>query len=115
SSPALEIKLTCSSPEKSIASGDDLMLSPDRCYGTYEEMFEKEKNREDGMDIVAIVTPNHMHFAPAKMALENGFHVVCDKPVTFSLEEAEELKKIVEETGLLFALTHNYTGYPMIK
>jgi predicted dehydrogenase len=75
------IELVCgafsSSPEKSKASGEDLMLPPERCYGTFEEMFEKEKEREDGMDIVAIVTPNHMHFAPAKMALENGFHVVC--------------------------------------
>lgn len=113
------IELVCgafsSSPEKSIASGEDLMLPSDRCYGTFEEMFEKEKAREDGMDVVAIVTPNHMHFAPAKMALENGFHVICDKPVTFSLEEARELKTIVDKTGLLFALTHNYTGYPMIK
>jgi predicted dehydrogenase len=67
------------------------------------------------MDLVSIVTPNHLHFAPAKMALENGFHVVCDKPVTFTLAEAKELEKLVEETGLIFALTHNYTGYPMVK
>lgn len=104
-----------SSPEKSIASGEDLLLPPDRCYDTFEEMFTKEKEREDGMDVVAIVTPNHMHFAPAKMALEHGFHVICDKPVTFSLEEARELKEIVDKSGLLFALTHNYTGYPMVK
>lgn len=113
------IELVCgafsSSPEKSKASGEDLMLPQDRCYGTYEEMILAEKDREDGMDIVAIVTPNHLHFPPAKMALENGFHVICDKPVTFSLEEALELKEIVDRTGLLFALTHNYTGYPMVK
>lgn len=114
-----QIDLVCgafsSSPEKSIDSGQDLMLPPDRCYGTFEEMIHKEKERADGMDIVAIVTPNHMHFAPTKMALQNGFHVICDKPVTFSLDEALELQKIINETGLLFALTHNYTGYPMVK
>jgi predicted dehydrogenase len=78
-------------------------------------MIQKEKRRKDRMDIISIVTPNHMHFAPAKMALENGFHVICDKPVCFSLQEAKKLKEIVEKTGLTFALTHNYTGYPMIK
>jgi predicted dehydrogenase len=67
------------------------------------------------MDFVSIVTPNHLHFAPAKMALENGFHVVCDKPLCFDLDEARELCSLVESSGLLFALTHNYTGYPMVK
>jgi predicted dehydrogenase len=67
------------------------------------------------MQFVSIVTPNHLHFAPAKMALENGFHVICDKPLAFSLKEALALEKIVEKTGLIFALTHNYTGYPMVK
>ncbi|MFN4145486.1 MAG: Gfo/Idh/MocA family protein [Runella sp.] len=114
-----EIELVCgafsSTPEKSKASGEDLMLDPTRCYGDFEEMILSEKNRQDGMDVVSIVTPNHMHFAPAKMALEHGFHVICDKPVTFSLDEAKELKKIIEKTGLTFALTHNYTGYPMVK
>ncbi|MFN3783478.1 MAG: Gfo/Idh/MocA family protein [Spirosomataceae bacterium] len=114
-----EIELVCgafsSNPEKSIASGHDLMLSPDRCYGSFEEMIEKEKNRPDGMDVVSIVTPNHMHFAPAKLALENGFDVICDKPVTFSLEEAYILKEIIQKTGRTFALTHTYTGYPMVK
>lgn len=114
-----EIELVCgafsSNPEKSIASGHDLMLAPDRCYGSFEEMIEKEKNRPDGMDVVSIVTPNHMHFAPAKLALENGFDVICDKPVTFSLEEAYLLKEIIEKTGRTFALTHTYTGYPMVK
>jgi predicted dehydrogenase len=116
-----EIELVCgafsSTPEKSIASGNDLMLPSDRCYGSFEEMIAKEKLRDgnDKMDVVSIVTPNHMHFAPAKMALENGFHVICDKPVSFSLEEALELEKIIQKTGLTFALTHNYTGYPMVK
>ena len=114
-----EIELVCgafsSNPEISIASGHDLMLSPDRCYGSFEEMIEKEKNRPDGMDVVSIVTPNHMHFAPAKLALENGFDVICDKPVTFSLEEAYMLKEIIQKTGRTFALTHTYTGYPMVK
>jgi predicted dehydrogenase len=104
-----------STPEKSKASGEDFMLDPARCYGDFKEMIQKEKHRKDRMDAISIVTPNHMHFAPAKMALENGFHVICDKPVTFSLSEARKLKDIIEKTGLTFALTHNYTGYPMIK
>ncbi len=104
-----------STPEKSKASGEDFMLDPARCYGDFKEMILKEKRRKDRMDIISIVTPNHMHFAPAKMALENGFHVICDKPVCFSLTEAKKLKEIIEKTGLTFGLTHNYTGYPMIK
>ncbi|MBI9059869.1 MAG: Gfo/Idh/MocA family oxidoreductase [Labilibaculum sp.] len=116
-----EIDLVCgafsSSPEKSFASGKKLYLPENRIYGSFEEMIRKEKelSKEIRMDFVSIVTPNHMHFAPAKMALENGFHVICDKPVCFSLEEAEELAKIVEQKGLIFALTHNYTAYPMVK
>ena len=86
-------------------------------YGSYEEMIKKEKALPEGerMDFVSIVTPNHLHYGPAKMALENGFHVVCDKPVCFNLKEAKSLQKIVKKTGLIFALTHNYTGYPMVK
>jgi predicted dehydrogenase len=116
-----EIDLVCgafsSNPEKSKASGEDLYLPPERVYGSYQEMIEKEKELPEGerMDFVSIVTPNHMHVPPAKMALENGFPVICDKPLAFSLEEAKELKKVVERTGLTFALTHNYTGYPMVK
>ncbi len=115
------IDLVCgafsSSAEKSIASGKDLFLSEDRCYGSYEEMILKEKELPEDirMDFVAIVTPNHMHFPPAKMALENGFHVVCDKPMTLTLDEAIALEKIVDESGKLFALTHNYTGHPLVK
>lgn len=116
-----EIALVCgafsSSPEKSHASGKDLYLPEDRVYGSFEEMILKEKalDEDSRMDFVSIVTPNHMHFAPAKMALENGFHVICDKPLAFSLEEGKELSKVVKKTGLIFALTHNYTGYPMVK
>tara|TARA_R110001606_G_scaffold294389_1_gene442101 strand:- start:151 stop:1293 length:1143 start_codon:yes stop_codon:yes gene_type:complete len=115
------IDLVCgafsSSAEKSIASGKALFLPEDRCYGSFEEMVLKEKERPEDvrMDFVAIVTPNHMHFPPAKLALENGFHVVCDKPMTLTLEEAIELEKIVEQSGKLFALTHNYTGHPLVK
>ncbi len=116
-----EIELVCgafsSSPEKSKASGEDLYLDSTRVYGSYAEMIEKEKQlpAEERMDFVSIVTPNHVHYGPAKMALENGFHVVCDKPLCFDMEEAHDLAKTVEETGLLFALTHNYTGYPLVK
>ena len=115
------IELVCgafsSTAEKSIASGKDLNLDEDRCYGTFEEMIQKEKAllADKRMDFVAIVTPNHMHFPPAKMALENGFHVVCDKPVTLSLDEAIKLKTVIEKSGKLFALTHNYTGNSMVK
>lgn len=116
-----EIELVCgafsSNPEKSRLSGQDFYLSPDRVYGSYAEMIEKEKELPEGerMDFVSIVTPNHVHYGPAKMALENGFHVVCDKPLCFTMEEAYELEKLVADTGLVFALTHNYTGYPMVK
>ncbi|QBN20687.1 Gfo/Idh/MocA family oxidoreductase [Flavobacterium nackdongense] len=115
------IELVCgafsSSPEKSIASGKDFYLPEERCYKDYQEMIAKEKMlpEDQRMNFVAIVTPNHMHFAPAKLALENGFHVVCDKPMTLTLEEAIELEKIVTKSGLLFALTHNYTGHPLVK
>lgn len=116
-----EIELVCgafsSDPEKSKLSGQDLFLPEDRVYGSYAEMVKKEKQLPIGqrMDFVSIVTPNHMHFGPAKMALQNGFHVVCDKPIAFNLKEAKELAALVKKTGLIFALTHNYTGYPMVK
>ncbi|MDX1665663.1 MAG: Gfo/Idh/MocA family oxidoreductase [Saprospiraceae bacterium] len=116
-----EIELVCgafsSDPEKSRASGADLYLPAERSYGSFEEMISREKERPEGdrMDFISIVTPNHLHFAPARMALDNGFHVVCDKPLCYDMEEAHELKALVDSTGLLFALTHNYTGYPMVK
>ena len=116
-----QIDLVCgafsSNPERSKLSGADLFISPDRAYGSFEEMINTEKNLPEDvrMDFVSIVTPNHVHFPPAKMALENGFHVVCDKPLCLTMDEANELASLVESTGLLFALTHNYTGYPMVK
>lgn len=116
-----QVELVCgafsSDPEKSRASGGDFFLPPGRCYGSYQEMIEKEKALPEGdrMDFIAIVTPNHVHFPPAKLALENGFHVLSDKPATFDLAEAKQLSEIVKRTGLLYGLTHNYTGYPMVK
>lgn len=116
-----QIELVCgafsSDPQRSRDSGADLFLPSDRCYGTFEEMIQKEKNlsADKRMDFVSIVTPNHMHFPPAKLALENGFHVLSDKPATFNLAEAKELGEIVKRTGQLYGLTHNYTGYPLVK
>ncbi len=115
------IELVCgalsSSPEKAIESGRTLFLPEDRIYPNYEEMILQESRLPAGerMDFVSIVTPNHAHFAPAMMALEHGFHVVIDKPITFTLEEAKLLKKKTEETGLSLLLTHTYAGYPMVK
>lgn len=116
-----QIELVCgafsSNPEKSRLSGEDLYLPANRVYANYEEMILAEKQLPLGerMDFVAIVTPNHVHFGPAKMALENGFHVMCDKPLSFNVEEAIELEELVKKTGLLFGLTHTYSGYPMVK
>ena len=106
-----------SNPERSRQSGHQLYLPADRVYDSFEEMLTAEKHRpeDDRMDFISIVTPNHMHFPPAQAALQAGFDVICDKPVTFSLAEAHQLVKLVEQTGRTFALTHNYTGYPMVK
>jgi predicted dehydrogenase len=115
------IELVCgafsSDPEKSKSSGRDWYLPDDRIYDTYQEMFNKEKELPLGerMDFVTIVTPNHLHYEPAKLALTHGFHVVCDKPLSFNTEEAEELAGLTDKTGLVFGLTHTYTGYPMVK
>ena len=116
-----KIELVCgafsSSPEKSRAAGESLGLHPHRIYGSFAEMFRKEKNLPGDMrmDFVAIVTPNHVHYAPAKMALESGFHVVLDKPMTLTVAEARKLSAIASKSKLLLALTHTYTGYPMVK
>ena len=116
-----EAELICgafsSSPEKSRETGEQLGLPAHKAYSGYEEMLETEKEMEpaERIHFVVIVTPNHMHFKPAKMAMEKGFDVVLDKPMTFSLKEAYELRKVQEKTGRLFCLTHTYTGYPMIK
>lgn len=115
------IDLACgafsSTPEKSKASGRELLLPEDRVYGDLHEMMERERALPEGerMDFVSIVTPNHAHFPAAKAALEAGFPVVCDKPLALDLAEAKELRAIVRRTGLPFCLTHNYTGYPMVK
>ena len=104
-------------PEIAKDSGKMLFLPEDRTYLTFDEMITKESKlpADQRMDFVTIVTPNFAHFAPAMMALDNGFHVVIEKPMTFTLDEAKQLKKKVEETGLILCLTHTYSGYPMVK
>lgn len=106
-----------SDPEKSRAQGRELHLDPRRVYASYEEMAEREAALPEGerIDFVSIVTPNHLHFPIAKAFIERGIHVICDKPMTTTLEDAEELCRLVEEHNVVFALTHNYTGYPMVK
>lgn len=104
-----------STPEKAMASGRDLGLDPERCYASFEEMAEKEAARADGIEAVSIVTPNHVHFAAAKAFLERGIHVICDKPLTSNLEDARKLKAVADQAKALFILTHNYTGYPMVR
>lgn len=116
-----QIDLVCgafsSDPERSKESGESLYLPSNRVYGSYREMIAAERELPEGerMDFVSIVTPNHVHFDPAMLALENGFHVVLDKPMTLDLEEAKQLQRKVEDTGLLFLLTHTYVGYPMVR
>ncbi len=106
-----------SNAEKSLASGRELGLSPERVYTSYQELIEKEKQlpADERVQVISIVTPNHVHFEPTKLALENGFDVILDKPMTFSLAEAKELEQVVNNSGQLFCLTHTYTGYPMVK
>lgn len=104
-----------SDPDVAGASGADLGLDPERSYGSWQEMVEKESAREDGIDVVSIVTPNHLHFAVSKAFLEAGIHVICDKPMTFTLEESLDLVGIVRKSGLVFVLTQNNTGYPMVR
>jgi predicted dehydrogenase len=102
---------------RSRASGADLHLDPARVYGSYQEMARAEAKRPatERLDFVVIVTPNHQHFPPAKLFLESGFNVVCDKPVTLNLAEARKLQAIVSKTRKVFVLTHNYTGNAMVK
>ncbi|UJW74713.1 Gfo/Idh/MocA family protein [Rhizobium sp. SL42] len=104
-----------STAEKSLSSGRELGLDPERCYGSFEEMAEKEALRPDGIQAVSIVTPNHVHYPAAKAFLERGIHVICDKPVTSNLEDAKKLKAVADKAKALFILTHNYTGYPMVR
>ncbi len=116
-----EIELVCGAfsgdPQRSRASGQDLFLPPQRCYGSYEEMIRQEAAlpAEQRMDFAAIVTPNHVHWPAAQMALRNGFHVLSDKPATLNLAEAKKLRTLVAKAGLLYGLTYTYTGYPMVK
>ncbi|MGB0776375.1 MAG: Gfo/Idh/MocA family protein, partial [Akkermansiaceae bacterium] len=104
-----------SNPEKSKLSGEDFFLDPSRVYASYAEMAEKEAAREDGIDFVSIVVRNDMHAEVAKVFLETGINVVCEKPLALSLEQGKELAGVVAKSGKVFALTHNYTGYPMVK
>ncbi|MBS7563261.1 Gfo/Idh/MocA family oxidoreductase [Mucilaginibacter sp. Bleaf8] len=116
-----EYDLVCgafsSDAEKSKASGLALGLHESRVYSSYQELIEKESQlpQQERVQVISIVTPNHVHFEPTKLALQNGFHVVLDKPMTFSLAEAKELQTIQQASGKRFCLTHTYTGYPMVK
>lgn len=101
--------------DKNLETAEAWGVPKERVYANYEEMAEAESKREDGIDFVSIVTPNNTHYAIAKCFLEHGINVVCDKPLTLTVEEAEELKKITEERGLLFAVTYGYTGYPAVR
>ena len=101
--------------DNSKETGKDLGLAEDRIYKTYQEMAEKESSRSDAIDVGSIVTPNHLHVPIAKIFAEKGIHIICDKPLALSSKEAISLKNIVESKKLIFALTHNYTGYPMVR
>lgn len=104
-----------SDPAKAKASAPDYDIAPDRAYSSYKEMAEAEKKRPDGVDFVSVATPNHTHFDIAKTFVEAGYNVICDKPMTFDLAQAEELLKIVEKSGVVFAVSHNYTGHPLVR
>jgi predicted dehydrogenase len=104
-----------SDPAKAKASAGDYDIPAERAYGSYKEMAEQEARRADKVDFVSVATPNHTHFEIAKTFAEAGFNVVCDKPLTLDLAQAEELLKVVEKTGVVFAVTHNYTGYPLVR
>jgi predicted dehydrogenase len=108
-----------STPDKAMRSGEALGLDPARTYGDFREMARREASRrargKDGIEAVAIVTPNHMHAPAAEAFLKAGIHVICDKPLTTTLKEALRLRRLAEQSGLIFAVTHNYTGYPMVR
>ena len=104
-----------SNPEIAHASAKELGIAEDRSYATYSEMAEKESNLENGIDVVSIVTPNHLHYPIAEAFIKKGIHVICDKPLTHNLEDAEKFFECVKNSNALFALTHNYTGYPMVR
>jgi len=103
-------------PEKAVASGKELGLSADRIYADFKKMAQMEAKRPDGIEAVSIVTPNHMHFPAAKAFIEAGIHVICDKPLSLNLKEAKQLEALLKKNPkVIFALTHNYSGYPMIR
>ncbi|MFH1300217.1 MAG: Gfo/Idh/MocA family oxidoreductase [Planctomycetota bacterium] len=106
-----------SNPEKAKASAPAYDIKPDRAYGSIEELVEKESALPENqrIDFISIATPNFTHFSIAKTAVEAGFNVICDKPMTFDLAQAEELKSLVEKSGVVFAVSHNYTGYPLVR
>jgi predicted dehydrogenase len=104
-----------SDPAKSKAAALELHIAPERAYGSFAEMAAAEAKRLDRIDAVSVVTPNHMHFGPAKAFLEAGIHVICDKPLTTTVEDAVALAGMVRKSGLIFGLTHNYTGYPLVR
>jgi predicted dehydrogenase len=104
-----------SNPERARAGAQELHIAPERAYGSFFEMAAAEAKRPDRIDAVSIVTPNHLHFAPAKAFLDAGIHVICDKPLTTTVEDALALAEIVRRSGLIFGLTHNYTGYPLVR
>jgi len=116
-----EIQLVCgafsSSHANCLATGEALHIDPARCYASYQEMFAQEaiKPEDERMQFVSIVTPNHLHFPVAKAAIEAGFHVMSDKPATFTLQEAIELKAVLDKHDVLYGLTHTYTGYPLVR
>lgn len=101
--------------DRSKVLAQELHIAEDRCYDTYTSMARAEAARDDGIDVVSIVTPNHLHFEIAKSFLEAGIHVICDKPLTTKLADASALASLVKKSGLMFCLTHNYTGYPMVR
>jgi len=104
-----------SDPDRAKISALELRIAPDRAYGSYQDMATLEAARDDGIDVVAIVTPNHVHFDAARVFLEAGIHVICDKPLTTTTDDALKLVQLVKKSGLVFGLTHNYTGYPMVR
>lgn len=102
-------------PERSLLSGAALGLDPRRTYGDFKEMAIRESRLKNGIEAVSIVTPNHLHFPAAREFLKRGIHVICDKPLTSTLNDAKKLARLVERSNALFVLTHNYTGYPMVR
>ena len=104
-----------SDPARALASGLQMRLAPERCYGDYADMARREAQRSDGIDAVVVVTPNHLHFPVAKAFLEAGINVICDKPLTTRLDHADELLALAQRSGLLFMVTHTYSGYPLVR